>query len=364
MFDIIIGSLSRIADTETTDDEGKLAHSFLIYLGTFMSIGGIIVGTLSLVSGLEMQSLFPYGYAVITIINFTYLYFSKNFTVSQNIQVFISLMLPFLFQLFLGGIVASGAVILWSILTILGSFTFQKKKVTIRWFGIYIFLVIISGFFDGMIPAFHISIPHVSRLLSTLFFTLNVTLISTIIFALFYYFVDTKEKLQHSLSELANTDPLTELPNRRAFFNAADIEFMRAKRYNTPFTILMIDIDFFKKINDTYGHAIGDVVLQKFALLLKKSARNVDMIGRYGGEEFIVLLPETPIPNVRIFAARVLKGCQNLVINTPENSFGFTVSIGLTQLLSNDESLSTVLKRADDALFKAKDMGRNQVQEG
>lgn len=359
----ILFSLSRIADTPTSTEDEKIAHSFLIYLGTFMSVGGIIWGSICFASGLTLQSVFPYAYTVITLFNFTYLYFSKNFRLVQNIQVLISLLLPFVFQIFLGGFVSSGAVTLWSILTILGSFTFQDKSVTIKWFALYIVLVILSGVIDEYIHSIGIALPDVPRGLSVLFFTLNITLISSIIFGLFYYFVYSKEKLESILETLASTDPLTGLPNRRSFFSNAQKEFSRARRYKIPFSVMMLDIDFFKLINDTHGHGVGDEALKQFSTLLKECTRDTDVLGRYGGEEFVVMLPETPILNVHTLAERILKQCQSLTIKTSEGSCAFTVSIGLTEVKESDENMEEILKRADDALYQAKENGRNQCQE-
>jgi diguanylate cyclase (GGDEF)-like protein len=315
-------------------------------------------------AGLVYQSLIPFGYALITILNFTFLYFSKNFNIAQNIQVYMSLLLPFFFQIVLGGFIASGGVILWSILTILGGFTFLRKEVTIRWFFIYIVLVICCGFIDHDIACCGIKLPHVSVPLSILFFTLNITLISSIIFGLFYYFFYSNELLKNKLRNLANTDTLTGLPNRRAFFAKAKLEFVRAKRYDHPFSLLMIDIDLFKNINDTYGHAVGDEVLQTFSTLLMEYSREGDILGRYGGEEFIILLPETTIEDIRTRALKIIKSTQHLVMHTPKTNFSFTISVGLTQLQHSDEGLSSILKRADDALYRAKELGRNQLQEG
>jgi diguanylate cyclase (GGDEF)-like protein len=352
-----------MADMPTSTDDEKIAHSFLIYLGLFMAVGGVIWGTLSMMSGLVYQSLFPYAYSLITLINFTYLYYSKNFNIVQNVQVTISLLLPFVFQITLGGFITSGGVILWSILTILGGFTFLKKSVTIRWFTSYIFLVIFSGVIDQHITDLGIPVPHVPLSLSVLFFTLNITLISTSIFGLFYYFVYSNKDLQMKLRSLANTDYLTGLPNRRSFFIKAQKEFLRAKRYDRPFSLLMIDIDLFKHINDTYGHAVGDEVLQIFGSFLLEHCREIDILGRYGGEEFIILLPETFTEDIRIRASEIIEYAQKLIIHTPKTNFSFTISIGLTQFKFSDEDLSTILKRADDALYKAKHMGRNQIQE-
>lgn len=360
----VLYHLSTIADTPASTDDEKIAHSFLIYLGVFMSAGGVVWGTITLVAGLPYQALIPYGYAFVTVLNFTYLYFTKNFNLSQNIQVYISLLLPFFFQIVLGGFIASGGVVLWSILTILGGFTFLKKSIAVRWFIAYIALLIISGIIDWNIDSLGIYIPIVSHELSIVSFVINIILISSSIFGLFYYFVYSHQEMQKSLRSLANTDPLTGLPNRRAFFIKAEIEFKRAKRYDRPFSVLMIDIDHFKNINDTHGHGVGDEVLQIFANMLMDCCRDVDLLGRYGGEEFVVLLPETSVQEIRIRTQRIIEKTKKLVIHTSETNFSFSISVGMAQLNYSDESLSSILKRADNALYRAKELGRNQMQEG
>jgi diguanylate cyclase (GGDEF)-like protein len=126
----------------------------------------------------------------------------------------------------------------------------------------------------------------------------------------------------------------------------------------------MIDIDLFKNINDTHGHAVGDEVLQIFSNMLMDCSREVDLLGRYGGEEFIVLFPETSAKDIRIRAQRMIEKTKALVVHTPQTNFSFSISVGITQLHYSDESLSSILKRADEALYKAKKLGRNQWQEG
>lgn len=359
----VLNAIATIADTPTSTDDEKISHSFLIYLGLFMAVGGMIWGTITVLVGLAYQSAIPYAYAVITLFNFTYLHYSKNFRFSQNLQVAISLLLPFFFQIVLGGFIASGGVILWSVLTILGGFTFLNKSTTLRWFISYIALVVISGLIDQRISSFGITPPAVPVVISVLFFTLNITLISSIIFGLFYYFLHSNQSLQTKLHILANTDSLTGLPNRRSFFLKAESEFLRAKRYDRPFSLLMIDIDLFKSINDTHGHTVGDEVIQRFSQLLFKNSREIDILGRYGGEEFIVLLPETYVKDIRQRALKLLESTQQLVMHTSQTNFSFTISAGITQFKSSDEDFSMVLKRADEALYKAKTLGRNQLQE-
>jgi len=351
--------LSSIADQKDDSAKVRREHRFLIYLGTLMSLGGLIWGTISMYSGIFYESFIPYSYALITVINFTYLYFSKDFKSAQFVQVLASLLLPFVFQFFLGGFVASGAVVLWSILTILGSFTFQNRTTTLRWFIIYLVLVATCGLVDRKLTFITIEVPSE---VSLLFITLNIILISIIIFTLFYYFVSSEEKLQKQLTELANTDVLTNIPNRRSFFTLAHQEFERVSRGADPFAILMIDIDYFKSINDTYGHDVGDKALVSFATLLKEQSRNIDILGRYGGEEFIVLLPQTNLQEAKVFAQRIIETCRDIHINTPQGVCHFTVSAGLCRLDPANTELLEPIKCADDALYRAKEGGRNKLE--
>lgn len=205
----ILSFVSSIADTQENTKEERLQHSFLIYMGVLMSIGGVAWGTISFLSGMQAESSIPYAYALITLMNFFYLYHSKNFKVAQSIQILISLLLPFLFQFVLGGFFASGGVIWWSILSILAGFAFQNRQTTFKWFLLYLVLVIMSAVLDGRVIEVDKEIP---RHLSLVFFGLNITLISIIIYTLFYYFADSESKNRHflELSELKLKDALAE----------------------------------------------------------------------------------------------------------------------------------------------------------
>lgn len=199
----LIKFLSTIADTTGNTEEEKRQHSFLVYIGMFMSIGGLFWGSIALYSGLIIAAMIPYGYGIITTVNFTYLYFSKDFKTSQAVQLFISLILPFLFQLALGGFVSSGAQVFWAITAILGAFTFKDNKSIIIWFFLYIGLVILSGLMDEYIVSLKlIEVPHA---ISILFFTINICAVSLIIFSLFYYFVGSERKFRDSLQENLET---------------------------------------------------------------------------------------------------------------------------------------------------------------
>ena len=198
----LINFLSSIADKPENTKEEKQEHIFLIYLGIAMSGGGLTWGTILVLYGIDLQSLIPYSYTLITLFNFLYLYKSKNFEIAKNVQVSISLLTPVLLQLSLGGFIASGSVILWSIPIILINFTFQENQKSLLWFYSYLFIVLLTGALDSTAAKYAIEVP---RDVSILFFTLNLTLVSIVIFILFYYFIIVKENLKSSLEELNST---------------------------------------------------------------------------------------------------------------------------------------------------------------
>jgi diguanylate cyclase (GGDEF)-like protein len=168
--------------------------------------------------------------------------------------------------------------------------------------------------------------------------------------------------LFEKVNELATTDGLTGLNNRRSFFELAENEFDRFKRYKYPLSAFMIDIDHFKKVNDTYGHAIGDKVLVHLAQKLRDLLRNADIIGRYGGEEFVVLLPESNLEASTKVAERIRKTIEAETIKTDKfGDISITISIGVSNFTSKAEDLASVIDNADKALYEAKKDGRNRV---
>jgi diguanylate cyclase (GGDEF)-like protein len=166
---------------------------------------------------------------------------------------------------------------------------------------------------------------------------------------------------QNKLQKMATTDFLTGIANIRLFSEAGEREVQRAHRYKRSLTVLMIDLDHFKKINDKYGHAIGDKILVAFTGICKKCLRKADIFGRLGGEEFAILLAETDINGGRKFAERLRVIIEKSRIKVEGNTFHITISIGVTQLLPDDNQLEAALKRADDNMYEAKRKGRNQV---
>ena len=161
------------------------------------------------------------------------------------------------------------------------------------------------------------------------------------------------------LQQLATVDPLTGLENRRSLMDFSEVQLKLAQRYKSFFSILLIDLDYFKKINDTYGHLIGDEILKNIAKILKESLRNVDHIGRFGGEEFIVILPNTTLKNAVLVAEKVRDAIANFVHNIEEQNIQTTVSIGIASYNPLDDDVNQIIERADHALYTAKSSGRN-----
>lgn len=177
-----------------------------------------------------------------------------------------------------------------------------------------------------------------------------------------YRDVTQRKIMERELQRLATTDPLTEIANRRSFLEQAEQIFKTSQRYQTSFTMLMLDLDLFKAINDKYGHLGGDKVLARFAHTVGLELRDSDVFGRLGGEEFCVLLQQAHRDEALNVAERIRQCIQDLSFKDPAgNTFTLTVSIGVTNNFESDERLANLLERADKALYQAKQTGRNKV---
>jgi len=167
---------------------------------------------------------------------------------------------------------------------------------------------------------------------------------------------------REKLERLANFDSLTGLYNRRAILDKLDELINLANRYKEDFSLSMLDIDNFKKVNDRYGHLTGDEVLEKIAVLIRRNIRETDIVGRYGGEEFIIILPKTNLSSAWVVAERLRTIIEKTEMkDSAGNAFTITVSQGLVGW-ERDEDAASLISRADEALYKAKEKGRNRVQ--
>ena len=169
-------------------------------------------------------------------------------------------------------------------------------------------------------------------------------------------------KLKEEFKKLATVDALTDLYNRRYFTEQADKEYLRAQRYKLSLTLISIDIDHFKKINDKFGHPAGDKVLIEVAKQLKSSLRQTDVLARIGGEEFSILLPETSADEAEVFAERLrLAQSQLRITGDWHGEIQLSVSIGISSYQQSDSNFDQIFSRADKALYQAKNSGRNRV---
>lgn len=159
---------------------------------------------------------------------------------------------------------------------------------------------------------------------------------------------------------LATTDALTGLGNRCAFNDELQRATEFAKRHDIPLTMMVIDLDHFKQVNDTYGHTAGDRVLNALAALLKDASRGSDRLFRYGGEEFVIMMPKTDTQGAHNLAERIQQDLSQLSLKWQEDSIQVTASIGITSLHTGDDALG-LFERADQALYQAKNNGRNQI---
>ena len=171
-----------------------------------------------------------------------------------------------------------------------------------------------------------------------------------------------RQRLQEELAHMAMYDALTDILSRRAVLEQAEAERLRTKRYRRELSLLMIDIDHFKQVNDTHGHITGDIVLREVAQNLKHQIRRSDFIGRYGGEEFLIILPETGLNRALTLAEKLRKRIEGLTIPADGDILkGVTVSVGVSTY-DNDSTIDEFINRSDKWLYAAKENGRNQVQ--
>jgi diguanylate cyclase (GGDEF)-like protein len=161
------------------------------------------------------------------------------------------------------------------------------------------------------------------------------------------------------VDELSNVDALTFLPNRRMVVRRLQDEVLRAQRYNTSFSISVVDVDYFKRVNDEFGHLVGDEVLRHIAYQLRDHIRHPDAVGRYGGEEFLILLPNTSSIEASEQANRLCKWVREAEVPVNRHNLKVTISIGVAQFQPGVDTWDTLLNRADSAMYDAKKKGRD-----
>jgi diguanylate cyclase (GGDEF)-like protein/PAS domain S-box-containing protein len=178
----------------------------------------------------------------------------------------------------------------------------------------------------------------------------------------FFRDISPQKQTESTLRDLAHHDPLTGVANRRYFYERAKQECARTKRRSSPLSIAVLDIDYFKQINDLSGHAVGDEVLKLLCNVSQHLVRETDIFARLGGEEFAVLLPDTNLDGAAVLAERLRQAIADSKLPLSSGALNCTVSIGVAMLKSTDTCIEDCLVRADGAMYKAKQKGRNRVE--
>ncbi|TWJ17589.1 diguanylate cyclase [Geobacter argillaceus] len=199
------------------------------------------------------------------------------------------------------------------------------------------------------------------RLLITISAVLTILFLVVVTYFLTWRLVIKLDDVQRTLKKQATTDELTGLKNRRVIMKRLEEESERSTRLSEPLCIMIIDLDHFKRINDSYGHPFGDFVLKRVAHLVRDSMRRYDLVGRIGGEEFLVVSPGTGLNEAVALAERIRGRIMNETFHEGDVQISVTLSVGLTILAPGDQCVESLLKRADTALYKAKEQGRNRV---
>lgn len=254
----------------------------------------------------------------------------------------------------------NGDFLFLSLIPLIQSMSCGKPGLSLKIFIIFVAVVFISNIFGWFEKPFLVSNQNIV-LTKTLSF-LTVAGILTYLGKIFNRFMEFTGNKVDNLHNMATTDVLTGLVNRREFNRRIAEEFSRAKRHYSPLSLALFDIDFFKKINDTYGHNAGDVILKELGGLIEKNTRSSDVACRYGGEEFALILTETSQTEAYEFLNRLRQIVEEEIFNKSMKPVKATISVGVAQLDLSDKSPLGFCERADKALYKAKESGRNRVE--
>ena len=369
--------ISRLIDKaslETDNDQEKTKKSILTIVAVLIAILAIFWGSTYILLGKPYSGTIPLCYAAFSFISIAYYFYTKHFKFFRFSQLLLIFCLPFLMMWSLGGFANSGVVLVWAFVTPLAAMLFADVAHATRWLYAFLTLTIFSAFIDDFLSQ---TISPVNDAAITIFFMLNIGLGFGSLFLILNYFVKEREKAyaltlkakkeledsnlqlqknEAKIKKLLITDWLTGVANRRHLNQRLQNELDRFHRHGHSLSLIMADIDYFKKINDNYGHAKGDQVIICFTEVMEDIIRTTDLISRYGGEEFIIMLPETSQAGAEELAERIRVAIENK--NISGLSHPVTASFGITAAREKD-TLESLLKRVDQAMYQSKEKGKN-----
>lgn len=340
----------------------RLKKAVMTIVSTSIAVLAVFWGSLYIYSGYNLSGAIPLSYSVISFSSTLHFFRTKRFKFFCFSQQLLILLLPFLLMWSLGGFANGSVVMIWAFFAPLAALFFIDLRAASRWMLAFLALLIVSAVFNSIFAAHARPMP---AMLNTLYFLMNTGCGFTLVALALYYFVKDREhayeQLQQSeihVRELMLTDPLTGIPNRRHLDDRLIMELARQARYGQPLAVIMTDIDWFKRVNDSYGHAVGDDVLKAFADTLRKNIRQSDFLARYGGEEFILLLPNSTPQEAVAMAERMRMAIKGLVFD--DIDLHITASFGV--IISHPgEKMQDVIDRVDRAMYASKSGGRDRV---
>lgn len=375
--------LINLGASQSDTEELRFKKAVLTLISGLIALLAILWGSLYIYAGYPFSGAIPLAYAFISFCTIIYFFSTQKFFFFRFSQFLLMLILPFLLMWSLGGFANSSVVLIWAFFTPLAALFFNDLKSAFRWVIAFLVLIIVSGVIDPFVSKI---VPSMPIVLNISFFVMNMGAGFLLIFIVIHYFVKdresaniaaltakeealkSKEELEHAYKQLQNneikirelmlTDALTGLPNRRFLDERLNDEIKRLKRYGNQLSLILTDLDFFKNINDSYGHNKGDEILVEFSKILKQDLRPTDFSARFGGEEFLVILPETSIHAAEVIAERIRKQMKSIrVEGITEN---ISASFGVTNVAANETATEAFI-RVDKALYQSKKMGRNTV---
>ena len=371
-----LSRLTQHACLPTDSDAERTKKSVLTMVAGIIAFLAIFWGSTYVALGYPLSGSIPLSYAAISFLSIGYFFATKKFAFFRFSQLLLILWLPFLLQWSLGGFANGSVVMIWAFFTPLAAMLFADAAHAAKWLIAFLALAIFSGFIDGSVRDLA---PPMGAAANITFFVLNMGFGCASVFVVLNYFVKQREESlqqvvtahnelerankmlrqnENRIRELMLTDPLTGLGNRRHLDERLQVEVSRAQRYGNSLCVIITDLDHFKGINDTYGHSVGDHVLKIFAQHLQEAVRTTDFVARFGGEEFILVLPETALQGAMQLAERIRATLEKKDFSGIQRSI--TASFGITDVKVGD-TMEEVFLRADRALYCSKENGRNRV---
>jgi diguanylate cyclase (GGDEF)-like protein len=351
--------LHNFLNTGVSDSKDYETNRRIFMVNMFGLVGifiTLVMGTEQLVQGNWKQTLILYFAAFIYFLGHYYQKRTGNFQVASNI-ILLSLYALMIYLTYTGGVANTGP--LWIFMVAPVSLFFGGLVKGLRDTLTFVAIITVMLFApENMFLATSYTVEFKSRLLLSF---LTVTFLS----AFYEYSRQQSFQFMQHLSEkyeqLARLDPLTRLSNRRDAIDKIEYELRGVERNNTTIALILCDIDFFKKVNDIYGHEVGDIVLKRLANAFCEALRNQDTVARWGGEEFLIILPRTNATQAQVVAQKLRNRVHALTVSHQEHELQITVSMGLAELSNSSNNITNAVADADKHLYQAKAAGRDCI---